>query len=465
MESFIGRHSDPEVEMGFTSLAFLVFFPAVLIVYMLLPRCARAAWLLAVSYAFCISFGVKYAVILLISTFVTYFLGILMGGQKKEQVRKLYLAAAVFLHIVFLGFFKYNRLQILLPVGISFYTFQAIGYLVDVYRGETAPERNFLYFALFQAFFPKLVQGPIERSDHLLKQIRALKQKELWDLQRIREGALLLIWGLFQKLMIADRIAVPVNAVYGQFDAFGGVEILLVTVLYAFQIYCDFAGYTDIARGTARILGIELKENFMRPYLADSVQDFWRRWHISLSSWLRDYLYIPLGGNRKGMLRKYINIMATFLISGIWHGTGFHFLVWGGIHGLGQIFDIKKARLPRWMKQVLVFCFADAAWMVFRANSMGDVKGMLAVLFTNFRLQDFEGMLLGKFEWMLIFAGIFLVMLKDILEEKGVSIEKLIFRQAWFLRCLVYTALLAGIIILGAYGEAYDTSQFLYTQF
>lgn len=451
--------------MGFTSLAFLVFFPAVLIIYLLLPCCARVVWLLAASYAFCISFDVKYAFVLLVSTLVTYFLGILMEGQRKERIKKFYLAAAVILHIFFLAFFKYNRLQILLPVGISFYTFQAIGYLVDVYRGKIAPERNILYFALFQAFFPKLVQGPIERSDNLLEQIRTLKQKELRDLQRIREGALLLVWGLFQKLMIADRIAVPVNAVYGQFEAFGGVEILVVTILYAFQIYCDFAGYTDIARGAAKILGIELKGNFLRPYLADSVQDFWRRWHISLSSWLRDYLYIPLGGNRKGKLRKYVNIMITFLVSGIWHGTGFHFLVWGGLHGLGQIFDIKNAKLPRWVKRVLVFCFADIAWMIFRADSMGDVKEMLVILFTNFRLQDFSGMLLGKFEWLLIFLGILLVMGKDILEEKGVCFKERIFNQGWPVRCLIYTALMAGIIVLGAYGEAYDTSQFLYTQF
>lgn len=450
--------------MGFTSLAFLVFFPAVFAVYLVIPRRARAAWLLAASYAFCLSFDVKYALVLLASTLATYFLGILIEGRKEAQAKRLCIAAAILLHVLFLSFFKYNRLQILLPLGISFYTFQAIGYLTDVYRGMNA-ERNILHFALFQSFFPKLVQGPIERSGDLLEQIRNLKYKELLDLQRIREGGLLLLWGLFQKLMIADRIAVPVNAVYGQFGAFGGVEILLVTVLYAFQIYCDFAGYTDMARGTARILGIELKENFMRPYLADSVQDFWRRWHISLSSWLRDYLYIPLGGSRKGQLRKYINVMITFLISGIWHGTGVHFLVWGGLHGLGQIFDIKKAKLPRWMKRVLVFCFADAAWMIFRANSMGDVKGMLVILFTNFRLRDFRGMQLGKFEWLLIFAGILLVMIKDIFEEKGMCAERFIFRQAWPVRCLIYTALLAGIVILGAYGEAYDTSQFLYTQF
>lgn len=450
--------------MGFTSLAFLVFFPAVFLIYLLIPRRARAVWLLAASYAFCISFGAEYALALFLSTLATYFLGILIESRKETQIKKLCIAAAVFLHVLFLAFFKYNRLQILLPVGISFYTFQAIGYLADVYRGMAA-ERNMVDFALFQAFFPKLVQGPIERSDSLLEQIRSLRQRELFDMQRIREGTVLILWGLFQKLMIADRIAIPVNAVYRQFGAFGGVEILLVTVLYAFQIYCDFAGYTDIARGAARILGIELKKNFMRPYLADSVQDFWRRWHISLSSWLRDYLYIPLGGSRKGKLRKYANIMITFLISGIWHGTGFHFLAWGGLHGLGQIFDIKNIKLPRWLKRVLVFCFADLAWMVFRANSLGDVKGMLLILFTDFRLRDYKGMELAVFEWALVFAGILLVMAKDILEERGVCIRECLFRQTWLVRCLIYTAMAAGIVIFGVYGAAYDTSQFLYTKF
>ena len=451
--------------MGFTSLAFLVFFPVVLIVYLLLPRKGRAVWLLAASYAFCISFGVKYALALLASTAAAYAGGLLIERQQSRKAKEVWLGAAVLLHVCFLAFFKYNRMQLLLPVGISFYTFQSIGYLVDVYRGNAEAEKNVLHFALFQAFFPKLVQGPIERSGNLLRQIKELEQKNLWDLERIREGGLWLLWGLFQKLMIADRIAIPVNAVYGQFGAFGGVEILLVTVLYAFQIYCDFAGYTNIARGAAQICGFELLENFRRPYLADSVQDFWRRWHISLSNWLRDYIYIPLGGNRKGKLRKYCNILITFLISGIWHGTGFHFLLWGGFHGAAQIVDMRKWRISRWMKQVLVFCFVDATWMVFRVNSLGDLKGMLRILVTDFRLRDFAGMQLGKLEWFLILLGILLVMIKDILNERGFGFREALIKKPWPVRCLVYTALIAGIVIMGVYGAAYDTSGFLYTQF
>ena len=255
------------------------------------------------------------------------------------------------------------------------------------------------------------------------------------------------------------------NAVYSQFGAFGGVEIVLTTVLYAFQIYCDFAGYTDIARGAAQILGFDLLANFQRPYLADSVQDFWRRWHQSLSSWLRDYLYIPLGGSRKGKLRRAVNIMITFLVSGIWHGTGTHFLVWGGLHGVGQIIDIKNWKLPRPVKQVLVFLFVDLTWMVFRVNSLGDLRGMLQILVTDFRLRDFAGMQLTGFEWILILLGILAVMIKDIANEKGIGFRQWILGRNAVLRCLIYTGLIAAVVILGVYGAAYDTSQFLYTQF
>lgn len=451
--------------MGFTSLEFLVFFPAVLLAYLLIPRKLRTAWLLLASYLFAASFGWNVVLALLTSTAVTYLGGIIIEQLKEDGKKKLTCGMTVLLHVLFLCFFKYNRFSVLLPVGVSFYTFQAIGYLMDIYRGKSPAERNLLRFALFQAFFPKLVQGPIERSESLLSQIGKLEEGKAWEPERIRDGGMLLLWGLFQKLMIADRIAIPVNAVYSQFGAFGGVEILVTTVLYAFQIYCDFAGYTNIARGVAQMIGIDLLENFRRPYLADSVQDFWHRWHLSLSSWLRDYVYISLGGNRKGKVRKYANVMITFLVSGIWHGTGFHFLLWGGLHGLGQIFDIRNWKLPRWMKQMLVFLFVDAIWMVFRVNSLGDLKGMLYILFTDFRLKDFAGMQLGKLEWGLILLGVLLVLVKDILNEKGFGFRLWIQKQNFVLRSLIYAGMIVAIVVLGVYGAAYDTSQFLYTQF
>ena len=466
--------------MGFTSLAFLVFFPIVCLVYLVLPGRARKVWLLAASYAFCASFGLYVLLALLASTLVTW-----LGALGLEKLcpaapdsmhvagkAKLLFGTVIVFHLFFLGFFKYNRLGFLLPVGISFYTFQAVGYLADVWKGKAEAEKNILNFALFQAFFPKLVQGPIERSGNLLVQIEKLPEKKVRDPERIRSGGLLLLWGLCEKLLIADRIAVPVNAVYSQFGAFGGVEIVLVTVLYAFQIYCDFAGYTDIARGAAQILGFDLLANFRRPYFADSIQDFWRRWHQSLSSWLRDYVYIPLGGSRKGELRKYVNLMVTFLISGIWHGTGFHFLAWGGLHGAGQIFENvareygpENWRLPRPVKVVLVFVFVDLTWMVFRVNSLGDLKGMLLILLTDFRLRDFAGMQLALFEWILLLLGILAVAAKDLANERGICFRQWILSRNAAVRCLIYTGMIAAIVILGVYGAAYDTSQFLYTQF
>lgn len=449
--------------MGFTSLAFLVFFPIVWVIYLVLPGRFRAAWLLAASYVFLGSFGLKYLAVLIGSTLVTWAAGLLLG-KKGKWATVIFTAVLVF-HVAALCFFKYNRSNIALPIGISFYTFQAIGYLTDVYRGTVQAEQNLLNFALFQAFFPKLVQGPIERSGNLLRQIQNIQELSVRDAERIRENGLLLLWGLCEKLLIADRIAIPVNAVYSQFGAFGGVEILLVTVLYAFQIYCDFAGYTDMARGIAGMLGFDLLTNFKRPYQADSVQDFWRRWHLSLSSFLRDYVYIPLGGSRKGRFRRAINILITFGVSGVWHGTGFHFLLWGLLHGMGQIFDIKNWKVPREVKRILIFLFIDATWMVFRVNSLGDLKGMLLVILTNFRLQDFAGMQLGGFEWVLLSLGILVVIMKDIWNEKGFGFRGWILERNAVVRCLIYTALIGAVLVFGVYGAAYDTSGFLYTQY
>ena len=468
--------------MGFTSLAFLVFFPIVWLVYLMLPGRFRTVWLLAASYVFLGTFGTKYLAVLIGSTLVTWVAGLILekygitNGVKKAEAeskampeagkssaseqKKNSLATGVFVavvgfHVAVLCFFKYNRSNIALPIG----------YLTDVYRGTVRAERNLLNFALFQAFFPKLVQGPIERSGNLLRQIQNIGTLPVRDLERIRRSALLLLWGLCEKLLIADRIAIPVNAVYSQFGAFGGVEIILATALYAFQIYCDFAGYTDMGRGIAGLLGFDLLVNFKRPYQADSVQDFWRRWHLSLSSFLRDYVYIPLGGSRRGRFRRAVNILITFGVSGIWHGTGFHFLLWGLLHGIGQIFDIKNWKVPRAVKRVLIFLFVDATWMVFRVNSLGDLRGMLRVILTNFRLQDFAGMQLGSFEWVLLVFGILAVIAKDVLNEKGFAFQSWILERNAVLRCLIYTALLGAVLIFGVYGAAYDTSGFLYTQF
>ena len=323
--------------MLFNSLHFLVFFPVVVLFYLIIPRKMRSIWLLTASYYFYMSWNPQYALLMGASTVTTFLTGIMLEKSNTGLKKKLCVTVSFVINLSILFFFKYfdfalenvNRVlevlnitviekpfDVLLPVGISFYTFQALGYTVDVYRGDISAERNIIKYSLFVSFFPQLVAGPIERSENLLIQIRNIETKKLWNQERIRDGLMLMLWGFFQKLMIADRAAIAVNAVYNQYQVFGGGEIFLATILFAFQIYCDFDAYTNIARGAAKICGFDLMANFRQPYFATSIADFWRRWHISLSSWFRDYLYIPLGGSRVSVIRNWINLMITFLVSG-----------------------------------------------------------------------------------------------------------------------------------------------------
>lgn len=342
--------------MLFNSYSFLIFFPIVILIYWIIPLRFRYIWLLAASYYFYMCWNAKYALLLLACTVITYLSGIFIykikNSGKAEARRIIYMKLCVaFSFIINLGvlaWFKYfdffvENLQkvfahigitlssptfdIILPVGISFYTFQALSYTMDVYRGEIYAEKNFLKYALFVSFFPQLVAGPIERSKNLLKQVAVPHR---FDYEKCREGFLLMMWGFFMKLVIADRAAIVVNTVYNNYEQYPGLYLVIATILFAFQIYCDFGGYSTIAMGAAKMLGFELMENFNCPYFSKSVSEFWRRWHISLSSWFKDYLYIPLGGNRKGKIRKYINLMIVFLTSGLWHGAQWSYVTWGG---------------------------------------------------------------------------------------------------------------------------------------
>lgn len=337
--------------MLFNSIDFLIFFPIVTAIFFVIPRKLKTLWLLVTSYYFYMSWNPKYAALIAISTVITFISGVLIEKTKGWYGKKLVVITSLVSNLVILGIFKYadfalqtlsliisqmgletidKRLDLLLPVGISFYTFQALSYTIDVYRGNIKAERNVLRYALFVSFFPQLVAGPIERSGNLLCQIQKLAETKLWDFVRVREGLLLMTWGLFQKLVIADRASILVNQVYSNYRDYGFLELVIASVLFAFQIYCDFGGYTNIARGAARVMGISLMQNFQQPYFAANIRDFWRRWHISLTSWFTDYLYIPLGGNRKGTVRQYVNILIVFGLSGLWHGASWHFVAWGG---------------------------------------------------------------------------------------------------------------------------------------
>lgn len=339
--------------MLFNSYNFILFFAIVLIVYFAIPPRIRYIWLLLSSYYFYASWNMKATGLLLFSTITVYLAAIAIEKariceRKKWAKGSFWLCLAANLGI--LVFFKYSNflmenlrwifelipevnvpetLNIYMPIGISFYTFTAVGYLIDVYRGKAA-QRNFGQVALFVSFFPNIISGPIERYDGLLKQIKELKTVRLFDYQRITQGIIVMLWGYFLKMVIADRAAIFVDGVFDYYWMYGSIELIMASILYALQIYCDFASYSLIALGAAKIMGLNVIRNFDTPYLAVSIKDFWRRWHISLSSWLRDYIYISLGGSRCSKIRRYVNLMITFLVSGIWHGASWNYIAWGG---------------------------------------------------------------------------------------------------------------------------------------
>ena len=477
--------------MLFNSLHFLLFFPIVVVCYLIIPRKLRCVWLLAASYYFYMSWNPTYAVLIAFSTVSTFLTGIFLGKAKGKKEKNLCLAVSFVINLGILFFFKYfdfalenlNRIltllhrnsveksfDVLLPVGISFYTFQALGYTVDVYREDIPAEKNLIRYGLFVSFFPQLVAGPIERSENLLRQIQEADKQKLWNTDRIRDGLLLMLWGFFQKLMIADRAAIAVNAVYTQYQVFGGGEIVLATVLFAFQIYCDFDAYTNIARGAARVCGFELMANFRQPYFALTIADFWRRWHISLSSWFRDYLYIPLGGSRVSKVRNWMNLMITFLVSGAWHGASWHFIVWGGIHGAYQIAGkwksaLFKKELPKVIQMAVTFVLVCFAWMVFRANSLGDVKHMIILIMTKPFFKDLPAMNMSGMEWILLGLSLLVLLAVNLLQEKQISVRELVIKRYFPVRIALYVLGIGSILVFGVYGVAYDASQFLYFQF
>ena len=497
--------------MLFNSLQFLIFFPIVVLLYYLIPEKLRYLWLLAASYYFYMSWNVKYVLLLLTSTVATYLGGMFLARFQKEgneeptrKREKWCVFATVSVNLAILFFFKYfnffmdsvnavlarcglsvagNHWDVLLPVGISFYTFQALSYTIDVYRGDIEPEKNFFRYALFVSFFPQLVAGPIERSGNLLRQLRTQARP---DLSQCKEGLLLMLWGYFLKLVIADRVAVVVDTVYGAPDTYGGMYLIVASVLFAFQIYCDFYGYSIIAKGAALILGIELMENFRSPYLSRNVAEFWRRWHISLSSWFKDYLYIPLGGNRKGRWHKYFNIMVVFLTSGLWHGANWTYVIWGGLNGLFQIigdllkkirqkgnelFGLKPEAFSHKAFEVCVtFLLVDFAWIFFRASSLTDALKILKSILTVYNpwiLTDGSLYQLGISQkaFQLMIYALFVLIFTDIMNYRKIKIRKIILEQEGWFQSVVFAAATLFILLYGIWGAGYDSANFIYFQF
>ena len=465
--------------MLFNSLAFLLFFPIVCAIYFCIPSgCLRwrNLFLLAASYYFYMNWEPAYALLLLTSTVVTYVAALGIAHYRDRRKQKYCLVASLVLNLTILVLFKYYNFlganveaalhacgvsidipvsKLLLPVGISFYTFQALGYSIDVFRGTTQVERNFVTYALFVSFFPQLVAGPIERSNNLLPQFR---QARTFDSEGATKGLQMMVWGYFLKLVLADRCGIYVDAIYNHLEMHNGGSYLVASLLFPFQIYGDFAGYSLIAIGAARVLGFRLMQNFRQPYLACSVGEFWHRWHISLSTWFKDYLYIPLGGNRVGRIRQYVNLMVTFVVSGLWHGANWTFLCWGALHGgllclekrlgIGRRTYHGLSRLWHWL---LTFVLVSFAWIFFRADSVSDaflvIKGICLRFGTPFlRMSDF----------FIIAAGLCLLAFYGLLQERSHPLRLSPVSQHLAVALMIAVITLFGIL---------DSSQFIYFQF
>ena len=392
--------------MLFNSLEFYIFFPVVTILYFLLPYRFRWFHLLVASCVFYAAFIPIYLLILFFTIVVDYIAGIVIENASGPK-RKLFLVISILSNVGILAFFKYYNfiasnlnevfhdiplLKIILPIGLSFHTFQAMSYTIEVYRGHQKAERHFGIYALYVMFYPQLVAGPIERPQNMLFQFY---EKYDFDYDRVTSGLKLMLWGLFKKVVIADRLGILVDSVYDKPHAYNSFSLILATFFFAFQIFCDFSGYSDIAIGAARVMGFKLMTNFNRPYQATSVSEFWKRWHISLSTWFRDYLYISLGGNRVSIPRWYFNLFIVFLVSGLWHGANWTFVVWGALHGFYLIFALMTqkwrhrvaARIGwlngKWVNRAVTFVLVDFAWIFFRANNIHDALYISGHIFSG----------------------------------------------------------------------------------
>ncbi len=409
--------------MLFNSIHFLIFFPIVVTIYFLLPHKRRWILLLAASYYFYMSWKPEYAILMLFSTMVDYFSAIAMEKRTDKKGRRKFLFFSLAANLGMLFIFKYFNFfsaslasffsfleigidipahNLLLPVGISFYVFQSLAYTIDVYRGNIPAEKHFGIFALYVSFFPQLVAGPIERAQNLLPQFH---QEHPFSYTRVSSGLRQILLGFLKKVLLADNLATIVNMVYNDPYSYGGFSLVIATIFFSFQIYYDFSGYSDIAIGSARIMGYDLMTNFNNPYRAKSIQEFWSRWHISLSTWFKDYLYIPLGGNRVAVPRWCLNIMIVFVVSGLWHGASWTFIIWGALHGAYLVISklsekaraltterislVKYPKIHAAFKMLITFVLVNIGWIFFRANNIGDAFYIIKKIFWDFQF-DFS---------------------------------------------------------------------------
>ena len=494
--------------MLFNSLHFLLFFPIVIGIYFIIPQKVRWVWLLITSYYYYMAWNAKYAALLAASTLITWLSGLLIDRCDRrpggEKLKKWLIAFSFLTNLAILFVFKYfhfglnalnkvlrlahitplsSSFSVLLPVGISFYILQALSYTMDVYRHEVKVEKNFFKYALFVSFFPQLVAGPIERSKDLLPQI---SETHRFDFDRVKHGLWLMLWGYFQKLVIADRLAMFVNTVYGDPANYlnGGVINLTALFFFAFQTYADFAGYSNLAIGAAEVLGFRLTTNFIRPFFSVNITEFWTRWHVSLSRWFVNYLYIPLGGNRVGKFRYYCNLMLVFLASGLWHGANWTFLVWGGLNGLISITE--RLLTPLWRRARALLGFNDRAagmkclqsfyvifmfgfvQVFFRAENLKQAFDFLKGMCRFDPYDLFNGSLfaygMDRMNFTITAIALIVLFLVSWIQRGG-SVREKLDAQPLVIRWGVILLGIAAVVFFGVYGPGFDASQFIYFQF
>lgn len=495
--------------MLFNSIEFFLFSLVVFPTYFILPKKLRWILLLATSLFFYGFWKVEYLGLIFISAITDFFCARKMSETSDNKKRKLLLWLSLFVNLGVLGVFKYfnffldtidditgnpagfSSVNLILPMGISFYTFQTLAYTIDVYRKEIVPERNFGIFSLYVTFFPQLVAGPIERASHLLPQLRT---GHSFSTDRFVFGFRLVLWGLFKKVVVADRLSTFVNPVYAASDSYNGLILLIATVFFAIQIYCDFSGYSDMAIGLARILGVDLMRNFRTPYFSESIGEFWSRWHISLSTWFRDYVYIPLGGNRVGRLRWNVNIFIVFLVSGLWHGANWTFVAWGALHGCYLVIEnLSKPLFHKWsaiaivrpLRVLVCFTLVLIGWVFFRAS---DIKNAIFILneiasmsilemkdfawilkqFTSLNLSNFQEPInvqnirlpfnFGQFV-VAISLLTFTIIAEEVYERNIFSVKQQMVKTLPFI--LTVTSLIIVVVLLGFF----DGNEFIYFQF
>lgn len=476
--------------MLFNSLSYAIFLPIVFVAYWALPHKFRWILLLISSYFFYMSWSPKYVFLILGTTVVSYFAAIAIEKTETAKNKKVIMAIAAIICLGILFVFKYFNfaiqsicglfglfvdishpltLSLVLPVGISFYTFQTLSYVIDVYRGTIQAERHFGYYAVFISFFPQLVAGPIERSNNLLPQ---LKKPKHFEYAQGSYGMRLMLIGFLKKIVIADTLAAYVDIVYKDVIKYSGFSLILVILFFTVQIYCDFSGYSDIAIGSAKLLGINLMTNFKSPYMSENIREFWSRWHISLSTWFKDYIYIPLGGNRVKKIKHKMNLLITMLVSGLWHGANWTFVVWGAVHGIAQICcgGQRKTKNPlvQIIKIVVTFAFCNLAWVLFRAQSLSDAWYIYSNIFKGFGPEmvqyfhdGFHAIGFGKWELFKMAIAIFMVMIIDIISLKRDPLKEIEKKPLW-IRWMIYLGV--SLVVIFFMATTKDT-QFIYFQF